>query len=35
LGVTGSAVCWGYRATAVVAVLVLMGYRRSTYWMAR
>ena len=30
-GVTSSAVCWGYRATAVVAVLVMMRYRRSTY----
>jgi hypothetical protein len=30
-GVTTSAVCWGYRATAVVAVLVLMRYRRSRY----
>jgi hypothetical protein len=34
-GVTSSAVCWGYRATAVVAVLVLMGSRRSTYSAAR
>jgi hypothetical protein len=30
-GITSSAVCWGYRATAVPAVLVLMRYRRSTY----
>lgn len=30
-GVTSSAVCWGYRAAAVMAVLVLMRYRRSTY----
>jgi hypothetical protein len=35
LGVTSSAQYWGYRATTVVAVLVLMGYRRSTYSMAR
>lgn len=34
-GVTSSAVCWGYRATAVVAVLVLLRYRRATYSMAR
>jgi hypothetical protein len=35
LGVTSSAQCWGYRATTVVAVLVLMGYRRSRYSLAR
>ena len=30
-GVTSSAVCWGYRATAVVAVLVLLRLRRGSY----
>ena len=30
-GVTSSALCWGYRATAVVAVLVLLRLRRSSY----
>jgi hypothetical protein len=30
-GVTSSAVCWGYRATAVVAVLVLLRSRRGSY----
>ena len=30
-GVTSSAVCWGYRATAVVAVLVLLRLRRGCY----
>jgi hypothetical protein len=30
-GVTNSAQCWAYRATTVVAILVLMRYRRSTY----
>jgi hypothetical protein len=34
-GVTGSAVCWGYRATAVVAVLVLLRSRRGSYCTAR
>jgi hypothetical protein len=33
-GVTSSAVCNGYRATTVVAVLVLLGYRRGTSSMA-
>lgn len=35
LGVTSSAVCWGYRVTAVVAVLVLLGSRRGSYCTAR
>jgi hypothetical protein len=30
-GVTSSAVCWGYRATTVMAILVLMSYHRATY----
>jgi len=30
-GVTSSAVCWGYRAAAVVAVLVLLRLRRGSY----
>ena len=30
-GVTSSAVCWGYRASAVVAVLVLLRLRRGCY----
>jgi hypothetical protein len=34
-GVTGSAACWGYRATAVVAVLVLPRSRRGSYSTAR
>jgi hypothetical protein len=35
LDVTGSAVCWGYRAMAVVAVLVLLGFCRGSYCPAR
>lgn len=34
-GVTSSAVCWGYRATTIVAVLVLLRYRRSAYSMGQ
>lgn len=34
-GVTSSAVCWGYRATAVVAVLVLLRSHRGGYSTAR
>jgi hypothetical protein len=34
-GVTGSAACWGYRATAVVAVLALLRSRRGSYSTAR
>jgi hypothetical protein len=33
-GVTQSAWCGAYCATTIVAMLVLMGYRRSTYSMA-